>query len=272
MVIIQIPFLSLDKMYESAYAPRWIKLTGSKYIVINGDKAVKVEQKKERFIFNCSDEEFFQTWFHYFDLGYDYARAYYRAEIIDKDLKSIMVRAKGIRNIKHPLVETIYTVAMLRDNPDFFWDNRDYLLSTCGEVRKNSMREAGKVKWYATPSFETVWKNKKIANEFPFLNLVASKLWHITTINEIDINDWSKKGLGLYLLNCGFTKEEVRLIFSLCLGTNSVISNDLLEHTTESIWGCDWRTFSEWFLSDSDSFLVAQCILWDIKNRKDDKG
>lgn len=268
MVIVQIPFLSLDKMYESAYAPRWIKLTEGKYIIINGDKAVKVEQKKERFVFNCSDEEFFQTWFHYFDLSYDYARAYYRAEVIDKDLKSIMVRAKGIRNIKHPLIETIYTVAMLRDNPGFFEDNRDYLLSVCGEVKKNSMREAGKVRWYATPSFEKVYKDKKVANEFPFLNHVASKLLHITSTIDSDINDWSKKRLGLCLLDCEFTKEEIRLIFSLCLGTNSIISNDLLEHTTELMWECDWETFTEWFLSNKDSFLVAQCILWNVKNGK----
>lgn len=272
MVIIQIPFLDLNKIYNSAYAPRWIKLIDNKYIIINGDKAVKVEQKKERFIFNCSDEEFFQIWFHYFDLGYDYARAYYRAGMIDKDLREIIVRAKGIRNIKQPLIETIYTVAMLRDNPGFFEDNRDFLLSTCGDVRKNSMREAGKVRWYATPSFETVWKNKKIANEFPFLNLVASKLLHITSTIDSDINDWSKKRLGLCLLDCGFTKEEIRLIFSLCLGTNSIISNDLLEYTTESTWECDWETFSEWFLSNKDSFLIAQCILWDVKNRKDDKS
>ena len=268
MVIIQIPFLSLDKMYESCFPPRWIKLREGKYIIINADKAVKVEQKKERFIFNCSDEEFFQTWFHYFDLSYDYARAYYRAEVIDKDLKTMMVRARGIRNIKHPLIETIYSVAMLRDNPGFFEDNREFLVSLCGDVKKNSMQEAGKVKWYATPSFEKVCKSKTLADEFPFLAHVASKLLHITSTIDSDINDWSKKRLGLSLLDCDFTKEEIRLIFSLCLGTNSIISSDLLEHTVDLYWECDWETFSEWFLSNKDSFLVAQCILWNVKNNK----
>lgn len=268
MVILQIPLLNLDKIYKSYYSPRWIKLRDGKYILINEDKAVKVEQKRERFAFNCSEDEFFQIWFPYLDLSYDYAEAYYKSEIIDKDLKEILVRAKGIRNIKHPLLESIYGVAMLRDNSS--WNNSlEFLANKCGTVRRNSMREAGKVKWFSTPTLESICKNKEVAKNFPFLDLVSSRLFHAVT-NQDNLSEWPKKKLALFLIECGFTKEEVRLIFSLALGTNSVIENEKLEGIVQNKWQCDWTTFSEWFLSGENSFLIAQCLLWDYIENKEE--
>ena len=43
MFVIEVPYFNLDQIYNSYIAPRWIKLSDSKYIIIHEDKAVKAE-------------------------------------------------------------------------------------------------------------------------------------------------------------------------------------------------------------------------------------
>ena len=79
MFVIEIPYLNLDQIYDSGQAPRWIKLRESKYVIPYKDKALKIEQQRDRFDFNryrfimsCSEDEFCNIWFNYFDVETDY--------------------------------------------------------------------------------------------------------------------------------------------------------------------------------------------------------
>ena len=79
MFVIEVPFINLDHIYNSGQAPRWIKLKESHYIVPHGDKALKIQQQRDRFdfdryrlIMNCSEKDFYDIWFNYFDLKTDY--------------------------------------------------------------------------------------------------------------------------------------------------------------------------------------------------------
>ena len=87
MYVIEILYLDLDQIYKSGQVFRWIKLKDGKYIVINKDKTVKVEQKKTRFIFDCSEEDFYNVWWKYFDLQTDYSIPNYSIGSIGKEEK-----------------------------------------------------------------------------------------------------------------------------------------------------------------------------------------
>ena len=59
MYVIEVPFLDLDQIYKSAQPLRWIKLNDGKYVVQDGNSAVKVMQQKNRLIVSCTEDEFY---------------------------------------------------------------------------------------------------------------------------------------------------------------------------------------------------------------------
>ena len=78
MFIIEVPFMNLDQIYNSGQCFRWIKLRDGKYAIPYGDKVLKIEQQKQRFIMSCTDEEFYNIWYEYFDMGTDYMNVNYK--------------------------------------------------------------------------------------------------------------------------------------------------------------------------------------------------
>ena len=76
MFYMQIPFFSLDKTFESGQNLLWKKICDGKYIVTHRNKIVQVEQNRDRFMFSCSQDDFYNIWFEYFDLGTDYMDLY----------------------------------------------------------------------------------------------------------------------------------------------------------------------------------------------------
>ena len=106
MFIIQIPYLSLDQTFKSGQHLRWIKINDDKFIIINGSKIVKVSQNRDRFCFDCTEAEFYDTWYDYFDIGTDYLLYNYRINKIDEDfVKQSSNRGRGIRIIKQNIFE-----------------------------------------------------------------------------------------------------------------------------------------------------------------------
>lgn len=160
MFIIQIPYLSLDQTFKSGQHLRWIKINDDKFIIINGSKIVKVSQNRDRFCFDCTEAEFYDTWYDYFDVGTDYLLYNYRINKIDEDfVKQSSNRGRGIRIIKQNIFEV--TVASILD---YLFDGDaglvdvtiDIICNICGKKHKNSIREAGKITWYEFPSVEQI--------------------------------------------------------------------------------------------------------------------
>ena len=50
MFVIEVPYIDLDQIYNSGQIFTWIKLKDAKYVIPFKDKALKIEQAKERFI------------------------------------------------------------------------------------------------------------------------------------------------------------------------------------------------------------------------------
>ena len=85
MFVIEVPYINLDQIYESGQVFSWIKLRDSKYVIPFGNQALKIEQQKERLIMNCTDEQFYNIWFYYFDMNTDYMTInylYYNLELL----------------------------------------------------------------------------------------------------------------------------------------------------------------------------------------------
>lgn len=155
MYIIEVPYFNLDQIYNSKQVPRWLKSRDGKYVIAHRDNFVKVEQKRERLIFDCSEKEFYDIWYDYFDLGTDYSEINREIKRTQKKFKIPAVRGKGIHIIQQDDFEA-YVYAKLVEK--LGWDKAGekmyYIANTYGIKHSNSMAEAGKVTWYEWPTPE----------------------------------------------------------------------------------------------------------------------
>lgn len=169
MFIINIPFMNLDQIYLSGQCFRWIKFRDGKYAIPYKNKCLKVEQQqKDRFVFYCSEEDFYNIWYDYFDMRTDYMCLNYLMRYMDKDFKSKIVRAGGIRILKQDLFEIIvsFMLATATNIPNI---KRmiEQIVMKCGKYHKQTMGECGQVKWYEFPTYEMILeRQKKLDNSF----------------------------------------------------------------------------------------------------------
>ena len=112
MFVIEVPYINLDQIYESGQVFSWIKLRDSKYVIPFGNQALKIEQQKERLIMSCTDEQFYNIWFYYFDMNTDYLAINYSVKRIDEYMKICANRGRGVRILRQDLFEMIITLAL----------------------------------------------------------------------------------------------------------------------------------------------------------------
>lgn len=186
MFVIEVPFLDLNQIYESAQPLRWIKLRDNKYVIQDGHSALKVEQQKGRLIMSCSEEEFYSKWYDYFDMGTDYGNAYFKLCRNGGDfLKICAVRNGGVRVIHQDLFECIIT-HIIYSNCDYYVAKfmLDNFTRVCGVEHTQGMREAGRITWYEFPTPEA------ILEKIDILGLPEKVYKEIRNICEDIIEGW----------------------------------------------------------------------------------
>ena len=226
MFSIEVPEINLDKIYESGQNARWIKLKNKKYVIINGEKVVKVLQQKGRLIFNCSEEDFFNIWFNYFNLNKDFVTMMLQAKRIDNDMKIKMTRAKGIRLLKLDCFESLAASVLIASGLENIKGKLDILAVRCGTEHLQAMREDGRINWFAFPTAEQILEKKKelidecnIAFGYRIKSLIA--FCEDVFNGYIDLEEFqsitSKKKLKEYLSRFEHINIYVHIILDLML-------------------------------------------------------
>lgn len=206
MFIIEVPFFNLDQIYNSKQAPRWLRLKENKYIVINKDKAIAVEQKRQRVVFKCSEEEFFSTWFDYFDLRTNYQVVNSEIKRVNKRFKIPCVRGQGIHILNQDKFE-MYVYCKLVQK--LGWEKaREMMIriaTTYGIHHKNSMGDAGKVNWYEWPQPERLLEALNKEKPSTPVKTFLQKLCYAIVYDGFDVTQQNNdlfKLLGLHQLEC----------------------------------------------------------------------
>lgn len=160
MFVIECPHLSLDQLYKSGQVFRWLKASENKFVVTHGDRAVKVMQQKDRLAFNCGEEEFYDVWYDYFDMGTDYGELNHAISGCGKYLKACSVRASGVRILRQDLFETVVSfIISQQQNIPRIRAILDKMCSTMGVKHAQGMSECGRVVWYEFPTPERILQN-----------------------------------------------------------------------------------------------------------------
>ena len=241
-----------------------------------GDKVIKVEQKKDRFAFSCNDEEFFNIWYNFFDLHFDYEKS---ADVIrhntlpGSEVRRLLWKGKSIRILNHDLLETIITQVMVEGKP--IWQAKMLAEMFCerfGEKHKQAMLESGKVIWYGFPDIERL---KKIEYEdLTFLGLKEKQISLFQVIEDIvngEMDLWSLKYMSYdeameYLMGFEIKKLTAKYICLYALGHKDTfpITREIKDRIEEL--GCQPYDFLEWELEPYEGYrgLIYQYMEFDL--------
>lgn len=258
MFVIEVPHFNLDHIYNSGQVPRWIKLKESKYVVIHGDKTLKIEQQRDRFdlnkyrlIMSCTEEEFYNIWFEYFDLRTDYLDQNAKIKKLGGKFKVIANRGSGIHIVKQDPFET-YVFSKLIANVGYkkaFWAI-NHIAEACGKKHVQSMREAGRITWY----------------EFPTPEMILESVDKMRNMGKI--NGWLKRLCEAIVYDYyAFTKCGNELYELFVKHNTSIFPTYGIEETIRKNFGCPTEEFADWYLYDFENKgLVYMYILHHIMN------
>ena len=113
MFAIELDYIDLNKIYRTVQGIRWIKIHKGKYIIQFKDKIVCVEQSRNWLKLTCNEEEFWNVWYYYFDMNFDYAEASFKMRSEHKSFKKAQIVSKGLRIVNQDEFESIITNILL---------------------------------------------------------------------------------------------------------------------------------------------------------------
>lgn len=278
MYVIEILYLDLDQIYKSGQVFRWIKLNDGKYIVINKDKTVKVEQKRTRFIFDCSEEDFYNIWWKYFDLQTDYSIPNHAISLIGKEEKIASVRGKGIHILNQDLFEIIISCSLeTATSVQRVSQMVNGIAKVCGIKHKSAMREAGQVIWYEFPTADQILEKKHNLTT----QEVGYKLDVVVDLCEAIRDKWLDldvlKKLDYYTAKSyleDFNGIGPKVADSICLyGLHHMQAFPVDTHLTKIFKRMDlnFEDYYSWFIEDNEivrknAGLLRQCLWYNEAN------
>lgn len=257
MFVIEVPHLNLNQVYDSRQVPRWIKLKEDLYVVIHKDKAIKVQQQRDRFDFNryrlmfsCNEEDFYNIWFEYFDLKTDYARLNYKTKSANKKLRPPCNRAAGIHILNQdPWELYIYTKLVQNLGYDMAAYMVNVIAEDCGVKHQQSIREHGRVVWYEFPDVTTLYDNLH-----KLRNLGKVNAWLDKLCKAVIEKDFAYTHSGNELFNVMYRRRNV-------------FPSHEVENVIEKNFKCTVDDFEANYLHDvPDKGLVYMYILHYVKN------
>jgi N-glycosylase/DNA lyase len=258
MFVIEVPCFNLDQIYNSGQVPRWIKLKESKYVVMHKDKALKIEQQRDKYdwtkyrlIMNCTEEDFYNIWFDYLDLRTDCLKLNIKAKKLGSKFRKVANRGTGIHIINQDHFEA-YVLSKIITNAGYAkaFVAMNHISEVCGIKHVQSMREAGKITWYEFPTPEMILEN-------------YDKLKKMGKINS-----WLKR-LCEAIINDGFdiTESDNELFRLFAMGDRNVFPLAGIEDTLVKNFGENPEEFADWYLSDFENKgLIYMYILHHIMN------
>lgn len=161
MITKDINNFDLEQIAESGQCFRWKKLDNGKYRIPALGSYLDIAQMDNHFELSCTEEEFRNIWYNYFDLGTDYAGIIKRIDEKDVFLRTAAEYGRGIRILNQDIWETIISFIISQNNniprikkgiesvcsrymrqTDILSDTDIYMIPYLEDIEKNGGRES----------------------------------------------------------------------------------------------------------------------------------
>ena len=259
MFVIEVPYFNLDQIYASGQCPRWIKLKESKYVIPFRDKALKIEQQRDKYdwtryrlIMSCTEDDFYNVWFNYLDLRMDCLDENSKVKRLGGKFKVPANRGNGIHILHQDHFEA-YVLAKLITYVGYEKAAvaMNHIAEVCGVKHNQSMREAGRITWYEWPTPEMILEHHHKLGKMGKINSWLKRLC------EAIVND-----------DYAYTKSDDELFRLFGMHDTTVFPLAGIEETLMKNFGEEPEEFADWYLGDIENKgLVYMYIVHHILNR-----
>ena len=116
MVKKTVSHFSLEQICDSGQCFRMEKLGEERFLVLAGNRGLRIRQEGETLEFDCTEEEFLDFWEDYFDLKTDYGAFLERIDPRDRYLCEAARRGWGIRILRQDLWEMLISFLISQQN------------------------------------------------------------------------------------------------------------------------------------------------------------
>lgn len=116
MVKKTVSHFSLEQICDSGQCFRMEKLGEGAFLVLAGNRGLRIRQEGETLEFDCTEEEFLDFWEDYFDLKTDYGAFLERIDPRDRYLCEAARRGWGIRILRQDLWEMLISFLISQQN------------------------------------------------------------------------------------------------------------------------------------------------------------
>lgn len=267
MFVIEIPFFDLQKTFETSQCLRWKRLKEGMFVVIYRDKALRIEQQKQRFILNCSADEFYDIWFNYFDVVYDYSKVNREVKRFDNYFHIVAVKEQGVRIINQDLFEVLVKEILT----DKIEESKkiEYIEKMCrliGTEHNQSMKEAGKVKWFEFPNPVQLKENQEILVKIFGEDKVEDLFWFLEEDFDKIVKRLSNKDdyclhkKQLKEFEIGLSRLGIERTCLMALGhKEAFVPNDLTHDILKERYDLVCSEFTVWY----DEFEYFRSLLFE---------
>ncbi len=259
MFVIEVPYFNLDQIYNSGQVPRWIKLKEGKYVIPFRDKALKIEQQRDKFnlnkyrlIMSCSEDDFYNIWFEYLDLRTDCLDVNMKVKCLGGKFKVPANRGSGI-HIMHQDEFEAYVLTKLIAYVGYEKTAiaMNHIAEACGVQHIQSMREAGKITWYEWPTPEMILEKHDKLRRMGKINAWLKKLCEAIIDNGYKYYESDNELFRLFGMHDISQFPTTRI--------EDAIMKNFKENPEE---------FADWYLSDiEEKGMVYMYIVHHILNR-----
>lgn len=207
MYVLTIPNFSLSQIYESCQDMSMKRIFGyerSAYLFFKGEDMIKVEQVGDRVLFSCTDDQFYDKWFDFFDLSTDYSVLNAAARRV-KSSKTVMDAARsssGVHLLLQDPWECILKELMFDGcKPSVARQRLESIKEASTEERGKTLKGFGYIKWRPLPDPDKLESSMELLDWFCDTEVVSMC---------VSLIEWSKCHRELLVASGSHSKDEVR--------------------------------------------------------------
>lgn len=279
MFSIEIPYCDLNLLSCNVQALRWRKVSDDKYVMINGEDIVLIQQKKDRKLFICSEDQFFEKWYDYLDVGYDYQQSIFKVKKFNKLIKDksflfsfILKNNKRLRILKQDLFETMmFYILDEKDRNKKF----EKIIDEFGEHKTNSLNGL-KISWTKFPNPQQIQVDEYYCEcglneeEIKRIMFLANELSKNEDLLEQIKNCKDEKNVYNILSKLYNNKNWIKNVMFYSLGFKNIFCITKSIQETLKLWNVTPDDFLQF--PDVKGFLLEFAKLEEYRNKMENQN
>ncbi len=175
MFVIDVPNLSIRQTYFSGQALTWERYDNhadhTRYTIQHGDRLLGVAQRGNRLILNCDEDDFFNIWYDYLDIGTDYVEINRSLCDCMGYMREFAEYASGVHLLNQGVHEaTLASILMYRQSLSNAKRLMRWLCESMGEESRKLVKGIGSIKYFTIPTVEQIYDKIYLIGE-TFFNI-----------------------------------------------------------------------------------------------------